>query len=283
MQPRLAIPVLEASLPAWQVVIGATTAICFLVAGPLAEKLENIPRRVTVRVLLGVGVATFVTARLHFVVTYWSTLFQRSPLDALRIWSGGLLAPGAIAGLAISIVLACKFYGLRPGAFADALTPVVGLGIAIARIGCLLEGCCLGGVCSLPWCVSFPATSAVYALQRFSGSIPEDAMRSLPVHPLPLYFSVTALVIGAIGLFGYRWRRFPGEIALASLFAFSVCSAGLEAWFVEDAPTGFLGAKRLTNAYLMAAMLAGLPWLLGGMAKSSPVHRGESGRRAPGH
>jgi phosphatidylglycerol:prolipoprotein diacylglycerol transferase len=31
------------------------------------------------------------------------------------------------------------------------------LGLAFGRIGCLMNGCCYGGPCSLPWAVSFPA------------------------------------------------------------------------------------------------------------------------------
>ena len=31
------------------------------------------------------------------------------------------------------------------------------LGLAIGRIGCLMNGCCFGGVCDHPWAITFPA------------------------------------------------------------------------------------------------------------------------------
>jgi phosphatidylglycerol:prolipoprotein diacylglycerol transferase len=36
------------------------------------------------------------------------------------------------------------------------------LGQALGRIGCLLNGCCFGGACDLPWAVTFPLGSPVY-------------------------------------------------------------------------------------------------------------------------
>jgi len=42
----------------------------------------------------------------------------------------------------------------------DLLAPSLMLGLAIGRIGCLLHGCCYGGPCEYPWCVTFPRGEA---------------------------------------------------------------------------------------------------------------------------
>ena len=54
-------------------------------------------------------------------------------------------------------------------ATADLVAPSLMLGLAIGRIGCLLNGCCFGGLCDLPWAVTFPAGSPAYASQVARG------------------------------------------------------------------------------------------------------------------
>ena len=59
------------------------------------------------------------------------------------------------------------------GRFADGFAPVVGIGIAIARVGCFLHGCCFGTFCSWPWGVRFPrATPFIYAFHADLGVLP---------------------------------------------------------------------------------------------------------------
>jgi len=43
---------------------------------------------------------------------------------------------------------------------ADLIAPSLMLGLAIGRIGCLLNGCCYGGLCEHPWAVTFPRNEA---------------------------------------------------------------------------------------------------------------------------
>ena len=52
---------------------------------------------------------------------------------------------------------------------ADVVAPTLMLGLAIGRIGCFLNGCCFGGLCDLPWAVSFPAGSPPYVNQVARG------------------------------------------------------------------------------------------------------------------
>jgi phosphatidylglycerol---prolipoprotein diacylglyceryl transferase len=57
-------------------------------------------------------------------------------------------------------------------AFADLIAPSLLLGLAFGRIGCLLNGCCYGGLCETPWLgVRFPATSPVYERQLAFGEL----------------------------------------------------------------------------------------------------------------
>jgi phosphatidylglycerol:prolipoprotein diacylglycerol transferase len=63
---------------------------------------------------------------------------------------------------------------------ADLIAPSLALGLAIGRIGCLLNGCCYGGPCDRPWAVTFPAGSPPYEEQVASGELPGIDFRVAP-------------------------------------------------------------------------------------------------------
>lgn len=82
-------------------------------------------------------------ARAWFVLSHWP-VYRREPR---RIWrrsdGGAALAGGLVAAVAASpVVLA--WLGLPFGGFWDAATFTMLVGMAFARVGCLLNGCCAG-------------------------------------------------------------------------------------------------------------------------------------------
>jgi phosphatidylglycerol:prolipoprotein diacylglycerol transferase len=115
-------------------------------------------------------------ARLFYVIQHWDTLEGSSLSEklyaSLQFTEGGLVVyGGVIAGLIATGFRAYRFK-VSPLKVADAVTPAFFLGLAFGRIGCLLNGCCYGGLCdsSLP-SISFPAGSAVYTDQLLSGRL----------------------------------------------------------------------------------------------------------------
>ena len=55
---------------------------------------------------------------------------------------------------------------------ADILAPSVALGYAVGRIGCLLNGCCFGRACELPWAIRFPDIHDwLYRRKKFDGQV----------------------------------------------------------------------------------------------------------------
>lgn len=88
-----------------------------------------------------------------------------NPLDWLKqfffIWEGGLVFYGGMAGGAIAYLFVHYFiirkHHLSTLKLADIIAPCRALGLCLGRIGCLLNGCCYGGV-ACPECpqVHFP-------------------------------------------------------------------------------------------------------------------------------
>lgn len=99
---------------------------------------------------------------------------------------GGLVFGGLCALLAIRQVRGSAW------AWADDVGIPLALGIAIARAGCFLQGCCFGIETRLPWGVVYPARSPATWYQL---SYRPDVLWNgpAPVHPIPLYEMLAAL------------------------------------------------------------------------------------------
>jgi len=215
--------------------------VCFAIGPRWVASLEGFDPRQVFRAMLLLGLAAFAGARLHFVLTHWADFADR-PLAALQFWSGGLHAGGGIILLAAATPLVLSWLGMPLGRFTDGLAPTVGVGIAIARLGCFLHGCCFGTLCSWPWCLTFPRDTYIYQYHIDLGLLPPGAERTLPIHPLQLYFAAAGLLITAIALWVHRRKRYDGEVALVGLVLFSASTAVLEFLRADAKPRLYWGS-----------------------------------------
>jgi len=124
----------------------------------------------------------------------------------------GLLTGGVLAGLWCLIVRAPW------RATGDALAVAACVMMPIGRIGCLLDGCCMGAACGpfAPFCLRYPSGTDAYLAQVRSGRLAGTEPMSLPAHPLPIYFGVSALAILAVLLWLLLVRKAPPGALLAA-------------------------------------------------------------------
>jgi len=94
-----------------------------------------------------------VGGRLYHVLTDYQLYFGtgRNPLDALKIWEGGLGIWGAIALGAVGAWIGCRRTGVALPAFAGAIAPGLALAQAIGRWGNWFNQELYGGPTQLPW------------------------------------------------------------------------------------------------------------------------------------
>jgi phosphatidylglycerol:prolipoprotein diacylglycerol transferase len=105
-------------------------------------------------------------ARAVYVYQYWDTQFYVTDPNApwyetlkrvVDVSKGGLVVFGSLIG-GLGAALAYCYVRKQPFlAIADLIAPSLVLGLAIGRIGCLMNGCCYGGLCDRPWAIEFPA------------------------------------------------------------------------------------------------------------------------------
>src|SRR5437764_12796058 len=93
--------------------------------------------------------------------------YQGQPGRVLSLWEGGLsMLGGVVLAIAVSVVyVKAKVASFRR--VADVVVPSLALGLFLARLGCFLNGCCLGTACELPWRMPFLPLSA--ARPQFAG------------------------------------------------------------------------------------------------------------------
>jgi phosphatidylglycerol:prolipoprotein diacylglycerol transferase len=245
--------------------IGLAAAVCFVIGPRWAKTLEGLdPRRVR-NAMFGIGAATFLAGHMHYVFNAWDFVMSRAEGgDFSPLLYKGLHAPGAILGLVLSACLAARWLGVGIGKLGDALAPTVGLGIAIARIGCFLEGCCYGEPCAWPWCISFPHGSFAWNRHQFMRMIELDATASAPVHPLQLYFATVGLLITGTALWLRRYKRYDGQVAMVCVFVFSASSAALEGLRAPFGLRAYWGAlPQLTWVLLAMAFISALGLVVG--------------------
>ncbi|MEV0899384.1 prolipoprotein diacylglyceryl transferase [Actinoplanes sp. NPDC049802] len=92
-------------------------------------------------------------ARIYHLITSPQEYFGSGgePMDAFKIWEGGLGIWGAVAGGALGAWIAARQIGLPLTVFADALAPALPVAQAIGRIGNWFNNELYGKVTTLPW------------------------------------------------------------------------------------------------------------------------------------
>jgi len=183
-----------------------------------------------------------VGARLFYVVEYWSTsylpVFEQAGLKDLLISvvnlsEGGQVVYGGFFGAMIGLIGFLRSNRLPLLAVLDLIAPSLILGVAIGRIGCLMTGCCFGGVCAHGPAISFPPGSPAYINQMLRGQFYGFALSGDPkVAPVILAVEEDSPAAKAGLKVGNRLVRLGGEDIRIAGRAHRI----LEGHFVERRP-----------------------------------------------
>lgn len=206
-----------------------------------------------------------VGGRLYHIITDFETYFGPGghPVDALKIWNGGLGIWGAIALGAVGALIGCRRRGVPLGFFADAVAPGIVAAQAIGRLGNYFNQELYGRSTTLPWGLEIytrvdPGTSIPDPL----GGVAVDHTPIDVVHPTFLYELIWNLLIaGLIVLLDRRFRLGHGR-------AFAVYVAGYtfgRFWIEQmrsDPATRVFGDIRINVVVSAVVFLGALAYLL---------------------
>lgn len=155
--------------------------------------------------------------------------------QVFRVWRGGYYYHGGLVGGIAGYIGYLWLTGNRIRDGLDWVAPFAALGEAVARIGCLLAGCCFGSVTQFTVAVVYPPQSHAWWRHVVTGGITKTSLWSMPVHPAPIYTVYVMLVLYVYLRWLQQRRRFPGQIALHYLTWHSISRIALE-YFRDDMP-----------------------------------------------
>lgn len=166
-------------------------ALSVSVGGYIFGSRSQLNKKSLLFIIVLVNLAALLGSRLLYLFSQggFSSLTLARIFDLhFRFFSvyGGLTLAGML-GFA-----ACLILRLNPWVVGDAFAPGLGVGLAFAKTGCFLNGCCFGTVSSLPWSVSFPPGSQAFGYQVMASGMTFFS-RTVRLHPVQLYEALAAL------------------------------------------------------------------------------------------
>lgn len=213
---------------------------------------ENIPGEYIADVTLWLMVGSILGARFVYVTTYWKTEFANQPFsEVFMIQHGGLVYYGGLIGATIAGMIYLRWKKMPLWKTADVLAPSIALGSVFGRIGCLLNGCCYGRPCNLPWAIRFPA---------------DHPTGGVPVHPTEIYDALLNLTLYIFLAWLFRRKKFDGQIFATYLILYAVFRGIVES-FRGDYPADHI------HAGLTSAQLVSVPIFIAGLALAAILSR----------
>ena len=145
--------------------------------------------------------------RLFYYIQFYQEQFShRSFLAFFKIWEGGLVFYGGGIGGFLGALLYLRSKRFPMAECLDTTAPFVPIGMGFGRLGCLLNGCCYGKICSGDFIfgLSFPAESEVFKAQVRENLVPGDGLAPFPVYPVQLYEAAYDFLLFALLLWYSR-------------------------------------------------------------------------------
>jgi prolipoprotein diacylglyceryl transferase len=145
-----------------------------------------------------------VGGRLYHLITTPQPYFGEGghPLDAFKIWHGGLGIWGAIALGGVGAWIGCRRRGIPLPPFADALAPALLVAQAVGRVGNYFNQELFGRPTHLPW-----------GLEIDPAHRPEQYPDATTFHPTFLYEALWCLGLAALLVWAdRRWRIGHGRL-----------------------------------------------------------------------
>jgi phosphatidylglycerol---prolipoprotein diacylglyceryl transferase len=205
-----------------------------------AEQIDDFFLWATLGVILG--------GRLGYVLFYDPVYFAAHPLDAVKLWQGGMSFHGGFLGVIVACWAFTRWRQIRMDQLLDLAAAAVPMGLGFGRLANFINGELYGRVSDVPWAMVFP------------GGGP------LARHPSQLYEAllegVFLFLLGRIATHRYLSLRHPGRVAGLFALAYGFVRIFVEFFREPDAHIGFYAGFVTRGMLLSLPMIAIGLWLL---------------------
>lgn len=189
----------DLNIPSYMLILSLTYCLGLAYTFWRARRLDK-DVQITLDIALAIMGGGFIGARFFHVIYESPAIYRANPWEIFKVWQGGFVYYGGLIGAAYSAWIYTKLRRESFWEWADFFAPVMSIGYAIGRFACLLNGCCYGALCELPWAVEFNHPGLPLGLR----------------HPAPLYASLFELCVFALLIFVER--RKIKELLAGDLF-----------------------------------------------------------------
>jgi prolipoprotein diacylglyceryl transferase len=168
-----------------------------------------------------------VGARVYHLISSPDAYFGSGghPLDAFKIWEGGLGIWGAVAGGALGAALACRRHGWSFLMYADAAAPGVLIAQAMGRVGNYFNQELFGRPTTVPWALEIDPSHRPVGFEQYA-----------TFHPTFLYESLWCLAVAVvIVLVDRRWRQDHGRTFALYVMLYTVGRGFFESLRIDEA------------------------------------------------
>lgn len=201
-----------------------------------------------------------VGGRLYHVLTNPELYFGEGeePIDAVKIWEGGLGIWGAIALGTVGAWIACRRKGVAFAPFADAAAPGIAVAQAVGRIGNWFNNELYGRVTDLPWGLTIYDFNGTNEARQINGQNVELGQ----FHPTFLYELLWNLGVALLLIWAdRRFKMGRGRVFALYVMAYTLGRGWIETLRDFDDAHEFFGIR--LNVYTsVVVFLAGLAWFV---------------------
>ena len=200
---------------------------------PTEDDLDNFLPFTILGVILG--------GRLGYVLFYQPSLYASNPLDAFKVWEGGMAFHGGTLGVIIAVIGFAYWHKIKLLRLSDIVCAVVPIGLFLGRIANFINGELFGRVTEMPWGFVFPRGGP------------------LPRHPSQLYEAFfEGLVLFVVLMFLYKKLNLkdrPGVVTGAFFIGYGVFRFGIEFFRQPDYQLGFIISEISMGQILSVPMM----------------------------
>lgn len=240
---------------------GFMLLIGFLTAVKMGERRvisEGLEPTIVMDLAFWLLIAGIGGARLFYLVQYADRVFGgKQGFDlvkaAFNLSQGGLVLFGGLLGGAAAYFLFCYRRGIHPLRLGDIATPSIFIGIGFGRIGCLLNGCCYGGRCELPWAITFPKGSVPWQAMVQRGFLDPESTVTFALHPTQIYSSINAFLLAWVVTVFYPRRRHEGETFALGCILYSITRFTIE--YLRNDELGQFGTSLTISQWVSLGIL----------------------------
>ncbi|WP_129659014.1 prolipoprotein diacylglyceryl transferase [Rothia uropygialis] len=211
--------------------------ICLWLTSKRWQSLGEDPERIWDIAIWAIPFGLVGARMYHVLITAPGDYFGpgRNPVDALKIWEGGIGIMGAVTVGGLGAWIACRRMGLSLAKFADAAAPGILIAQGIGRWGNWFNQELFGKPTTLPWGLEINPMSHNFPAQYAPGTL---------FHPTFLYESLWDIIGGLILLWlSQRVIRTRGQVFWAYVMYYGIGRFLIELFLRIDESDVFLGLR----------------------------------------